>query len=553
MKKMKIAILGEMPRKGYSGGRYCAWVMAEVLAHNGNDIYVITNFVPEFSKDFEDYFAHTRIQTLVIKDFYHIPFREKRLDYVICIPSINCGEGYYYACRFFALKKKAQFSFINFETPNWYKEFTEMNRPDRTYDILRKICRYGCLIISISKEGQRYAEKFYDAYPSSTEHCTWSPPINSIVADSVKEEKRNQVLIFLRTQDKHKGGDDFLELLGDYMRGMECVCIVGNGHLDSSFLEEAEKRAEQFGISLRFEKRINDYRKFQELKRSKLLLYPSYFEGYGYPPVESLYCGTPCIVYDLPVLREISGGALIYCEIGNIAMMRKKAEEVLNGSITEAICVDTAEFARQAEKLQKLLVNNLSNPKIMSNIRIVDRSKVAMNKNIYALLSLYERIHKWIWSKIPRVPDIIQYCVDHDITISEQLNTNDEQWKLVKRQLENKKIFIWGSGRAYYSIYPKYKERITPMGILDKDTEKIGTIDRIGKKLVIQSPEVIREMNPDDIAVLISNKEGVDEIIIQLKEMGIRNYHSLCMLELNTYSSKLYRIIKSLKKFFTRN
>ena len=548
MERLKIAILGKMPRKGYSGGRYCAWMMAEALAYMGNDIYVISNFVPEFSKDFEDYLYHKKIQTILVDDFYRIPYKERTLDYVICIPSINEGAGYYYACRAFALKKKARFAFINFETPNWYRELAEMNRPEQDYDILRGICKYGCLILSISKEGQKYAEEFYNKYPLYTEHAAWSPPINSIVADSVKEEKREQILIFLRIQDKHKGGDDFLKLLGEYMSGMECVCIIGNGSIDNAFLEEAREKAKRFGISLRFEKSINDRQKFKEIKRSRLLLYPSHFEGYGYPPVEALYCGTPCVVYRLPVLEEVSGDALTYCEIGNISMMRRKAGEILKKGTSQPICVDTAEFTRQAERLQKILLDNYSDLKLIHSVKVMINSKIIMKKNKYAFLDAYERLRKWMWSKVPKVPDIIQYCIDHDVVISERLNMSTEKWKTVKRQFENKKIFIWGIGRAYQDIYPKYKGRIIPAGILDKNPQKTGIPDIFNKNIIIQSPEVIQQTNLDDIAVLISNKEGVDDIINQLENMGIKNYHSLCMLELNTLSSKLYRISKMCKK-----
>lgn len=40
---------------------------------------------------------------------------------------------------------------------------------------------------------------------------------------------------------------------------------------------------------------------------ARLFVYPTLSEGFGMPPVEAVKCGTPCIVSDLPILREVLG------------------------------------------------------------------------------------------------------------------------------------------------------------------------------------------------------------------------------------------------------
>jgi glycosyltransferase involved in cell wall biosynthesis len=46
----------------------------------------------------------------------------------------------------------------------------------------------------------------------------------------------------------------------------------------------------------------------------KALVFPSFYEGFGVPPLEALRVGSPIIVSDIPVLREIYQDAAIYID-----------------------------------------------------------------------------------------------------------------------------------------------------------------------------------------------------------------------------------------------
>jgi glycosyltransferase involved in cell wall biosynthesis len=54
-------------------------------------------------------------------------------------------------------------------------------------------------------------------------------------------------------------------------------------------------------------RRVSDTQAVQALKNARALLLPSYAEGFGFPLLEALACGTPVLCSDIPALREIGG------------------------------------------------------------------------------------------------------------------------------------------------------------------------------------------------------------------------------------------------------
>src|SRR5207253_1940106 len=43
-------------------------------------------------------------------------------------------------------------------------------------------------------------------------------------------------------------------------------------------------------------------------------IFPSFYEGFGLPPLEAMHCGCPVIVSDRASLPEVCGEAAVYCD-----------------------------------------------------------------------------------------------------------------------------------------------------------------------------------------------------------------------------------------------
>ena len=54
------------------------------------------------------------------------------------------------------------------------------------------------------------------------------------------------------------------------------------------------------------------------LQRSRFLVYPSFDEGFGYPPVEAMRYGRPSVASQTGAMREVCGTAAIYCDPNDV-------------------------------------------------------------------------------------------------------------------------------------------------------------------------------------------------------------------------------------------
>ncbi|MFZ4762514.1 MAG: glycosyltransferase family 4 protein [Alphaproteobacteria bacterium] len=63
-------------------------------------------------------------------------------------------------------------------------------------------------------------------------------------------------------------------------------------------------------------------------RRATALVFPSFYEGFGLPPIEAMGLGCPAIVAKRAAMPEICGDAALYCEPDNIASIQQQMEKI---------------------------------------------------------------------------------------------------------------------------------------------------------------------------------------------------------------------------------
>ena len=261
----------------------------------------------------------------------------------------------------FCASRRARLVLLNFETPNWYNKLSPVKRDPSLWNSWKYCGYYASLILSSTNESNKFAKQYYSKLGDETWFDYCYPSINSIVADSVAETRREKRIIVLTRfiNAEHKGGLNISDLVCEEMRGYTLVLLIGVGEISPGVLKRVRDSAGEYGVNIEVKRRLTDYEKFFEIKRSSLMLFPSFFEGFGLPPVEALYCNTPCIAFDLPVLKEVNEDRLIYVEPGNWSHFRNKIGEILKDPLTPGDLKSKTDpvacFENYVERVQKII------------------------------------------------------------------------------------------------------------------------------------------------------------------------------------------------------
>jgi len=314
----------------YSGGRYASLMLAEALAMGGHRVRYATNNKPVFYDDFRA-FPHHKDLKLSLTDNFLSNLPAGTCHIAVVVPGMDKTPEFYDNVLYYTRLRRTRVVLLNFEDPLWFNALAPEPRDVALWDNWVTVSKHASLILSISREGSTHAKKFYTACPENAVFDFVYPAINHFAADAVQDvaKERRIVLLTRFSNAPHKGGPAVPNLISEAMRGYVLVLVVGSGKAPPDVLRAIDAKAKQHGVQVEVKFKLSDEEKFREIKRASLLLFPSFFEGFGYPPVEAQYCNVPSIAFDLPVLREHSDKGVYYVPRGDWAAFTAKIGEVL--------------------------------------------------------------------------------------------------------------------------------------------------------------------------------------------------------------------------------
>lgn len=227
------------------------------------------------------------------------------------------------AVDYAAQREDSQSVCLLYETPNFIREFRKGRDGEDSYwepfkqDCLDKVDIIWC----ISRQTKEHLYEWDSAFKDKKVEVV-SPVVDSDVADSVLPTAMNDRL---SNDDRH----DAVVLVGrnvEYKRLEETIDVVCArfalhygfsplrpftlyvmGTDTERLLHKVPPKWAQQGIHVRALEKYPESQKWKLLRNVKAVVHPSTFEGFGLPPAEAMYAGTPVIARRLPVLEQAYG------------------------------------------------------------------------------------------------------------------------------------------------------------------------------------------------------------------------------------------------------
>lgn len=129
--------------------------------------------------------------------------------------------------------------------------------------------------------------------------------------------KENSI-IFIGNIKKHKGLSILLEAFCSILeqrKDLKLIIVGSNENFRSkdekisSIIDDINSR---YPDSITFTGFVENNRLRELLSKSKLLVQPSLYEGFGIPPLQALKCGTNAVLSDIEVFKEIYGDSPVH-------------------------------------------------------------------------------------------------------------------------------------------------------------------------------------------------------------------------------------------------
>lgn len=115
---------------------------------------------------------------------------------------------------------------------------------------------------------------------------------------------KEDTIIFVGNVKPHKGIDVLIKAFNNLNNSNFKLKIVGK----KDYFLNGNLKFDDNNDNITFTGKISDTDLLKEIKSASFLVQPSYYEGFGLPPLESLILGTRPIVSDIQVFKEIYSG-----------------------------------------------------------------------------------------------------------------------------------------------------------------------------------------------------------------------------------------------------
>lgn len=196
-----------------------------------------------------------------------------------------------------------------------------------------------------SKYPKEVKGKFFDSFllGADFEYKDFTMSHDNNIKDELKKlyESKKNIYLIVCTVEPRKNHKYLLDVFDELWKKELDVTlnIVGKTGWMVDELMARIKNHPEYNNKLFYWNNLNDEELNYCYQNSKMLLFPSFVEGFGLPIIESLNNTLPVLASDIPIHREVGGEKIGYFDIKNVNDLVSKIQEIEKNGIDEKLKV----------------------------------------------------------------------------------------------------------------------------------------------------------------------------------------------------------------------
>lgn len=201
--------------------------------------------------------------------------------------------------------------------------------------VIQKAIRKAEVILAVSQTTRNDILQFFPQAEGKVQVLynrlsqEWRVPENGY--DVASLGLSNDYLLYVGNFKKHKGLNTLIQAYRKLKEAPPLVLVGKSAGMDQDLSDAifSDPRIRVFGFA--------DGKLLRSLYANALLfVFPSLYEGFGYPPLEAMSCGAPVLSSDAPALKEVLQNAAEYFERGNVEELTHKLESLISDRMRQS-------------------------------------------------------------------------------------------------------------------------------------------------------------------------------------------------------------------------
>ena len=195
--------------------------------------------------------------------------------------------------------------------------------------IMKMLGRFAKKIITVSNFSKCELVKYchispekIDVIPSGADHILTTPSDTSFFE---RQGIKKPYFLAVSSNSLHKNFTAVIQALSLIRSDVDFEMVIVGGFFPRVFRSTEEELPEQ----VRRVGYVTDAELRALYEHALGFVFPSLYEGFGFPPLEAMICGCPVILSTAASLPEVGGDAVLYCDPHSTSSIAEQMERLL--------------------------------------------------------------------------------------------------------------------------------------------------------------------------------------------------------------------------------